>query len=248
MRVSAQSAPLNSDDDDDERPLALVDDDSDDDVVATEVRWPSGGARSSTDQMGGAGATTDADEDENEEEEDEDAEEIGRLVDKFLYSPPRLPDHLKTTTLGGAPRAFGFVTAYMEDGERVARRDNPKWVPMSAKKVREMAKMTGKAEVKARPKEEKKEKEVDGRVRVAWNDTFSSDQPLSEEASTDQYAEWCAEGKPGADAVEVSFLPSKVYRGSKTDEVGIGYYRNGVKYLSLEKQVTTMRGVKPPHA
>ena len=67
----------------------------------------------------------------------------------------------------------------------------------------------------------------------------------------EQYAMWCEEGQPGRDLVEASFRPSKFFVGTmcgwtvKIGEVGTGYCRNGVQYLSLNEQLPSMKGLKP---
>ena len=94
----------------------------------------------------------------------------------------------------------------------------------------------GKIKAKAKPKAKGKSEIVDEKLKEAWNDTYSSDQPLSEEAVAEQYARWCEEGQPGRDLVEASFRPSKFFVGAmrgwtlKTGEAGTGYYRNGVLF------------------
>ena len=83
----------------------------------------------------------------------------------------------------------------------------PKWIPMSAKKVREAANLMGKGKPKAKPKAKGKGVEVCEKLKEAWSDMYASDQPLCEEEAVEQYADWCDEGQPGKDMVEASFLP-----------------------------------------
>ena len=92
--------------------------------------------------------------------------------------------------------------------------EKPKWSPMSAKKVRELAKIMGKGKAKAKPKAKWKGEAVERKLKEDWNDTYSSDQPLSGEVVEEQYALWCEEGQPGKDMVEASFRPSKHYVGA----------------------------------
>ena len=94
---------------------------------------------------------------------------------------------------------------------------------------------------------------VGEKVKEAWKDTYSSDQPLGDGMAEEQYAAWCEEGQPGRDLIEASFRPSKYFVGSmcgwmfKTGEAGTGYYRNGVQYLSLSEQVPSMKRPKTPY-
>ena len=127
----------------------------------------------------------------------------------------------------------------------------PKWIPMSAKKVREAASLMGKGRPKAKPEAKGKGVKVSENLKDAWNDMYASDQPLCEEVVEEQYVVWCDDGQPGRDMVEASFLPSKYYVGSnigwsfKTGVAGTGYYRDGVQYLHLDEQVPSMKGFNP---
>ena len=56
-----------------------------------------------------------------------------------------------------------------------------KWIPRSAKKVREAANLMGKGRPKAKAAKGKgKGEKIDEQLKEAWNDVYSSDQPLCE--------------------------------------------------------------------
>ena len=69
------------------------------------------------------------------------------------------------------------------------------------------------------------------RLRPVWRDAFDSQEP--ENQGPDDYAQWVMDGRPGEDAIDVTYVRCDEYLGTKhgwvfkTGGSGLGYYKDG---------------------
>ena len=77
-------------------------------------------------------------------------------------------------------------------------------------------------------------------LQPVWEDTFNSPDP--EDRGVDDYRQWVNDGRPGAEAVAITFAPCDKFQGSwqgwvfKKGGKGLGYYREGCLHDQPEEQ------------
>lgn len=102
-------------------------------------------------------------------------------------------------------------------------------VPMSAARMRAANKAAVEREWAAALRDQWEEQR--GILKLMCEEAFNSQEP--EDQGIADYRSWVNDGRPGSDAVAVSFLPYEKFQGSwdgwafKTGHTGLGYYQDG---------------------